>query len=66
MKCREFTYVGEPVVQIDEQTYPVFYLQLKKSILASLEKQGLLTHPQYSRCVEEIERRYHQKNHSQA
>ncbi|MCI8297116.1 MAG: hypothetical protein HFG22_14810 [Lachnospiraceae bacterium] len=53
-------------MQIDEQTYPAFYLQLKKSILASLEKQGLLTHPQYSRCVEEIERRYHQKNHSQA
>ena len=66
MKCREFIYVGEPAPQITEQAYTAFYLHFQKSILASLEKRELLTHSQYSRCIEEIEKQYSQKNRSQA
>jgi hypothetical protein len=66
MKCREFIYVGEPAPQITEQACTAFYLHLQKSILASLEKRELLTHSQYSRCIEEIEKQYRQKNRSQA
>ena len=66
MKCREFIYVGEPAPQITEQEHAAFYLHFQKSILASLEKRELLTHSQYSRCIEEIEKQYSQKNRSQA
>ena len=66
MKCREFIYVGEPAPQITEQECTAFYLHLQKSILASLEKRELLTHSQYSRCIEEIEKQYCQKSRSQA
>ena len=66
MKCREFIYVGEPAPQITEQEHAAFYLHFQKSILASLEKRGLLTHSQYSRCIEEIEKQYSQTNRSQA
>lgn len=58
MKCREFVYVGEPAPQMTEQEYAAFYLQYQKSILASLEKRKLLTHSQYIRCIEEIEKQY--------
>ena len=43
MKSREFVYVGEHVPQITEQEHAEFYLHFQKSILASLEKRGLLT-----------------------
>ncbi len=66
MKCREFVYAGEPAPQITEQEHAAFYLQFQKSILASLEKRKLLTHTQYSRCIEEIEKRYSRENHGQA
>ncbi|MDE7206279.1 MAG: hypothetical protein K2N90_03845 [Lachnospiraceae bacterium] len=66
MKCCEFAYVGEPAPQITEQEYAAFYLHVQKSILASLEKRKLLTHSQYSRCIEELEKQYSQKNRSQA
>lgn len=66
MKCREFIYVGEPVPKITKQEYTAFYLHLQKSILASLEKRELLTHLQYSRCIEEMEKQYDRKNCSQA
>ncbi len=66
MKHREFVYVGAPVPELKEQEYPAFYLHIQKSILASLEKRGLLTHLQYNRCAEEIEKRYSRKNRSQA
>ncbi|MCI8402705.1 MAG: hypothetical protein HFI38_11575 [Lachnospiraceae bacterium] len=66
MKCREFIYVGEPSPQITEQEHAAFYLHFQKSILASLEKRNLLTHLQYSRCIEEMEKQYGQKNRSQA
>lgn len=66
MKRREFIYVGEPSPEITEQEYSEFYLHLQKAILASLEKRKLLTHSQYSRCIEEIEKQYSQKNRSQA
>ena len=66
MKCREFIYVGEPDPQITEQEYTAFYLHLQKSILDYLEKRELLTHLQYSRCIEEIEKQYRRKNLSQA
>ena len=66
MKCREFIYVGEPVPKITEQEYAAFYLRFHKSILASLKKRGLLTHSQYERCIEEIEKQYSRNNCSQA
>ncbi len=66
MKCREFVYVGEPAPQITEQEHAAFYLRFQKSILASLEKKKLLTHSQYNRCIEEMEKQYNGKNHSQA
>lgn len=66
MKCREFVYVGEPSPQITEQDNPAFYMHIQKSILASLEKRELLTHSQYSRCIEEIEKQYSQKKRSRA
>ena len=66
LKYREFVYVGEPAPQITEQKYAAFYLQFQKAILASLEKKKLLTHSQYSRCIEEIEKQYCQKSRSQA
>ena len=62
MKCREFVYVGEMAPQITEQEYAAFYLQFQKSILASLKKRELLTHSQYGRCIEEIEKQYSRKN----
>lgn len=66
MKRREFVYVGEPTPQITEQEHAAFYLHLQKSILASLEKRELLTHSQYDRCIEEIEKQFSKNNHSQA
>lgn len=66
MKCHKFIYVGEPAPQITEKEHAAFYLHFQKSILASLEKRELLTHLQYSRCIEEIEKQYSQKNLSQA
>lgn len=66
MKHREFICIGEPALQITEQEYPAFYLHFQKSILASLEKRELLTHLQYIRCIEKLEKQYSQKNHSQA
>ena len=66
MKCREFVYVGEPAPQINEQENPAFYLHIQRSILASLEKRELLTHSQYVRCMEEIEKQYKRKDKSQA
>ena len=66
MKCREFVYVGEPAPQITEQEHTAFYLQFHKSILASLKKRELLTHSQYERCIEEIEKQYSKNNRSQA
>ena len=66
MKYREFIYVGASTPQITEQEYATFYLHFQKSILASLEKRELLTHSQYSRCIEEIEKQYRKKNRSQA
>ncbi len=66
MKCREFVYVGDPVAQITEQEHAAFYLQFHKSILASLKKRELLTHSQYERCIEEIEKQYSKNNRSQA
>ncbi|MCX4269561.1 MAG: hypothetical protein OSJ62_13000 [Lachnospiraceae bacterium] len=56
MKCREFIYAGESDPQITEQEYPEFYLYFQKAVLASLEKQKLLTHLQYIRCIEEIDK----------
>ena len=58
MKHREFSYVGTPIGQITEQEYAAFYFQFQKSILASLEKRKLLTHWQYNRCIEELEKQY--------
>lgn len=49
-------------MQITEQEHPAFYLLFQKAILASLEKRELLTHSQYNRCMEEIEKQYRQKN----
>ncbi len=66
MKCRDFIYVGEPAPQITEQEYTAFYMHLQKSILASLEKRELLTHSQYIRCIEAIEKQYSPKKRSQA
>lgn len=66
MKCREFVYAGGPVPQITEEEYAAFYLQFQKSILASLKKRELLTHSQYERCIEEIEKQYRKNNRSQA
>lgn len=66
MKRRKFIYVGEPAPQITEQENTAFYLLLQKSILASLEKRDLLTHSQYSRCIEEIEKQFSQESRSQA
>lgn len=66
MKCREFIYVGEPVGQITEEEHAAFYLHLQKSILASLEKRGLLTRSQCSRCIGELEKQYSRKIRSQA
>lgn len=57
MQHREFIYVGDPVPELDEKEYSEFYLHFQKSILAALEKKGLLTHSQYNRCVEETEKR---------
>lgn len=56
MKCREFIYDGEPVLKMTEQEYTAFYLQIQKSIIASLKKRELLTDLQYKRCIEEIEK----------
>ncbi len=66
MKYREFIYAGESFPQITEQEYAGFYLQFQKSILASLRKRELLTYSQYDRCIEEIERKFSESNHSQA
>ena len=66
MKYREFVYVGEPAPQITEHEHAAFYLQFQKSILASLKKRELLTHSQYDRCIEEIEKQFSKNNHSQA
>ena len=66
MKCREFVYVGEPVPEITEQEHAEFLLLFQKSILASLKKRELLNLSQYERCVEELEKQYSRKNHSQA
>lgn len=61
-KNHDFVYTGGPVLQITEQEHPAFYLLFQKAILASLEKRELLTHSQYNRCMEEIEKQYQQKN----
>ncbi len=66
MKSREFVYVGEHVPQITEQEHAEFYLHFQKSILASLEKRGLLTHSQYESCIDELEKQYGRKKCSQA
>lgn len=66
MKSREFVYVGEPVPQITEQEHAEFYLHFQKSILASLEKRGLVAHSQYERCIDELEKQYRRKRRSQA
>lgn len=53
---REFVYVGDTVPEITEQEHSEFLLELQKAILASLEKRGLLTHLQYTQCLDEIEK----------
>ncbi len=58
MKCREFIYDGEPVLQMKEQEYTIFYLQFQKSILSSLKKREFLTDSQYECCIQEIEKQY--------
>lgn len=64
MKCREFIYDGEPILQITEQEYTTFYLQFQKSIFASLKKREFLTESQYERCIEEIEKQYNKNIYS--
>lgn len=64
MKCRNFIYVGEFASQITEQEHTAFYFHVQKSILASLEKRELLTHSQYVRCIEEIEKQYNKEKSS--
>lgn len=58
MKYREFSYDGEPVLQMTEQEYSAFYLQFQKSIMVSLKNRELLTDLQYEHCIEEIEKQY--------
>ncbi|MEY8516980.1 hypothetical protein AALC25_08635 [Lachnospiraceae bacterium 29-84] len=68
MKHREFTYVGEPVPDLDEQEYAAFLMNYQKSILLSLEKRNLLTASQRERCLLELEKQYriNQKKQRQA
>lgn len=57
MKHREFIYVGDPVLKLNEQEHAAFLVNVQKSILLSLEKRNLLTAYQRDRCITELERR---------
>ncbi|HHZ07008.1 MAG TPA: hypothetical protein GX401_09580 [Clostridiales bacterium] len=66
MKCREFVSIGEPIPELSEKEHAAFFLLYQRSILDSLKKRELLSHFQYERCIEELEKQYSTKNHSQA
>ena len=58
MKHREFRYVGEPVLELNEQEHAAFLMNIQRSILLSLEKRNLLTASQRERCLLELEKQY--------
>lgn len=58
---REFIPVGAPVWKLNEQEHAVFFRNLQKSILFSLEQRKLLTPAQRERCLAELEKQYSQE-----
>lgn len=58
MKHREFRYVGEPVLELNEQEHAAFFMNFQRSILLSLEKRNLLTASQRECCLLELEKQY--------
>ena len=58
MKHREFSYVGDPVPELNEREHKAFLMNIQRSILLSLEKRNLLTASQRERCLLELERQY--------
>ncbi len=56
MKHREFVYVGEPVLELNEREHAAFFMNIQRSILFSLEKRNLLTASQRERCLLELEK----------
>ncbi len=58
MKHREFSYVGDPVPELNEREHAAFLMNIQRSILLSLEKRNLLTASQRERCLLELERQY--------
>ena len=61
MKHREFVYVGEPVLELNEPEHAAFLMNIQTAILFSLEKRNLLTASQRERCLLELERRHSSK-----
>ena len=58
MKHREFSYVGDPVPELNEREHAAFLMNIQRSILLSLEKRNLLTASQRERCLLELEKQY--------
>lgn len=57
-KAKKVVYAGEPVPELHEQEHAAFFMNMKKSILLSLEKRNLLTPLQRERCLLEVEKQY--------
>jgi len=60
LKHREFIYVGDPALEINEQEHAAFLMNMQRAIFLSLEKRNLLTASQRERCMVELEKQYRQ------
>ena len=58
MKHREFSYVGDPVPELNEREHAAFLMNIQRSILLSLEKRNLLTASQRQRCLLELNKNF--------
>ena len=61
LKHRDFTYVGEPIPELNEQEHADFLMLVQESILLSLKDKKLLTDIQYERCVAELNEQHAKK-----
>lgn len=58
MKKRKFVYTGDSVPELKWQEHGVFFYNIQRAVLFSLEKRSLLTSSQRERCLAELEGRY--------
>ncbi len=61
MKYKEFVYTGEPISELNEKEYTMFFMNIQKAILLSLEKRNILTSLQREQCLLKLEKQYKSK-----